>query len=138
VLEELQKPENESRLGRNSICTTSNFHYSSGFSRPLAFLGNHSQAVVGHSLGEVAAAYVADILSLSDAVQIVFHRSRLMQQATGEGKMAAVGCQKQKHWICLAGYEEHLSIAAINSPNSVVCLVKSGDRPGYPGFRITG
>src|SRR5690606_35672587 len=47
-------------------------------------------AVVGHSLGEVAAAHVAGALSLSDAIRIVFLRGRLMHQSAGRGRMVAV------------------------------------------------
>lgn len=120
VLEELQKPENESRLGETAYAQPAIFTIQVALAALWRSWGIIPKAVVGHSLGEVAAAYVADILSLSDAVQIVFHRSRLMQQATGEGKMAAVGLSEAEALDLLAGYEEHVSIAAINSPNSVV------------------
>ncbi len=47
--------------------------------------------VVGLSVGEVAAAYVAGIYSLEDAVKIIYHRSRLQHTTAGQGSMAAVG-----------------------------------------------
>jgi acyl transferase domain-containing protein/surfactin synthase thioesterase subunit len=77
-------------------------------------------AVVGHSLGEVAAAHVAGVLSLEDAVRVVFHRSRLMQQGTGQGQMAAVSLSVAESENLLAQYAGRLSVAAINSPNSIV------------------
>lgn len=120
VLEELQKPENESRLGETAYAQPAIFTIQVALAALWRSWGIIPKAVVGHSLGEVAAAYVADVLSLGDAVQIVFHRSRLMQQATGQGKMAAIGLSEAEALDLLAGHEERLSIAAINSPNSVV------------------
>src|SRR5205823_13437479 len=52
--------------------------------------GVEPATVVGHSLGEVAAAHVAGALSLADAVRVVYHRARLQHTASGRGKMAAV------------------------------------------------
>ena len=48
-------------------------------------------AVVGHSAGEIAAAYAAGVITLEDAIRVIYHRSRLMQRATGNGRMAALG-----------------------------------------------
>lgn len=85
--------------------------------------GIDPDAVVGHSVGEVAAAYVAGVLSLPDAVSVIFHRGRLMQQATGLGKMAAVGLSRAAAEQHLANYPG-LTIGAENSPLS---LTLSGD-----------
>ncbi|WP_225931589.1 type I polyketide synthase [Leptolyngbya sp. 7M] len=87
--------------------------------------GIQPDAVVGHSLGEVTAACVAGALSLEDGVQIVIHRSRLMQQASGRGSMAAVELSVAEAESLIAPYPHRLEIAAINSPTS---LVLSGDR----------
>ncbi|MEZ4644657.1 MAG: type I polyketide synthase [Chloroflexota bacterium] len=80
-------------------------------------------AVVGHSVGEVAAAHVAGVLNLLDAVRVIYHRGRLMQQATGLGKMAAVGLSRADALARLTAYPG-LSIGAENSPLS---LTLSGD-----------
>ena len=48
------------------------------------------RAELGHSVGEVAAAEAAGVLSLSDAVQVIFHRSRLQQTTRNAGAMAVV------------------------------------------------
>nr|RNJ65933.1 MAG: polyketide synthase [Leptolyngbya sp. IPPAS B-1204] len=87
--------------------------------------GIQPDAVVGHSLGEVTAACVAGALSLEDGMQVVIHRSRLMQQASGRGKMAAVELSVAEAESLIAPYPHRLEIAAINSPTS---LVMSGDR----------
>lgn len=87
--------------------------------------GVEPDAVVGHSLGEVSAACIAGALSLADGMQIVIHRSRLMQQAAGQGSMAAVELSVSEAERLIAPNRERLEIAAINSPTS---LVLSGER----------
>ena len=75
-------------------------------------------------MGEVAAAHVAGALSLDDAVRVICHRSRLVKRVTGQGAMAAVELSMEDARGALAGYEDRVSIAASNSPTSVVL---SGD-----------
>lgn len=86
-------------------------------------------AVVGHSLGEVAAAHIAGVLSLSDAIEIIYHRSHLLSQIVKEvgdrGAMATLKLSKLEAQQAIAGYEDQLSIAAHNSPKLTVL---SGDR----------
>ena len=77
-------------------------------------------AVTGHSLGEVAAAYVAGALELGDAVRIVWHRARLQDQLRGRGKMAAVGLSLEDSRIAINGLHDHIAVAAVNGPQSTV------------------
>src|SRR6202011_1499230 len=86
--------------------------------------GIEPQAVVGHSLGEVAAAYVAGALSFDDAVQVICHRSQLFKRTIGQGAMAAVDLSIEEARRVLVGSEDHVSIAVSNSPTSTVL---SGD-----------
>ena len=86
--------------------------------------GIEPQAVVGHSMGEIAAACIAGALSLEDAARVICHRSRLVTRAIGQGAMAAVELSMEKARGVLAGYEDRVSIAASNSPTSTVL---SGD-----------
>ncbi|MDC0676172.1 type I polyketide synthase [Sorangium atrum] len=81
-------------------------------------------AVLGHSMGEVAAAHVAGILSLEDAARIICRRSRLMRRVSGRGAMALVELTMAEAERALAGHEQRLSIAASNGPRSTVL---SGD-----------
>ena len=53
--------------------------------------GVHPDCVVGHSSGEVAAAYASGALSLADATRLVFHRATLQQRTAGSGRMLAIG-----------------------------------------------
>ncbi len=86
--------------------------------------GIDPDAVVGHSMGEVAAAHVAGILSLEDAVRVIFHRSRLLRTVAGRGAMAAVELSLEEAREALNGYEDRLSVAVHAGPKSTVL---SGD-----------
>ncbi|SEU29080.1 polyketide synthase 12/myxalamid-type polyketide synthase MxaF [Stigmatella erecta] len=81
-------------------------------------------AVVGHSMGEVAAAHVAGALSLEDAVRIICLRSLLLRRMSGQGAMAVVELGLEQAREVLAGYETRLSIGVSNSARSTVL---SGD-----------
>ena len=83
-------------------------------------------AVIGHSMGEVAAAHVAGALSLEDATRVICRRSRLLRGISGRGAMAVVELSVEETAAALAGHEEKLSVAVSNGPRSTVI---SGD-PG--------
>ena len=86
--------------------------------------GVEAEAMVGHSVGEIAAAYAAGILSLADSCRVVAERSRAQALTAGTGRMAAVGLSPESAASAIAHYGERLTIAALNSPNSVTV---SGD-----------
>ena len=86
--------------------------------------GIEPHAVVGHSMGEVAAAHVAGALSLEDAVRVICSRSRLVKPAIGRGAMAAVDLSVADAQRAIAGCEDRVSIAVSNGPTSTVL---SGD-----------
>ena len=87
-------------------------------------LGVTPDAVVGHSMGEVAAAYAAGSLSLDDAARVICVRSRLLRSISGRGAMAVVDLDDVDAGAAIAGFEDRLSIAVRNSRTSTVL---SGD-----------
>ncbi|MGB9222525.1 SDR family NAD(P)-dependent oxidoreductase, partial [Mycobacterium sp.] len=76
-------------------------------------------AVIGHSQGEIAAAYVAGALSLEDAARVVALRSRLLLRLSGAGGMASLACGLPKAEELLAGWGDRLNIAAFNGVSAV-------------------
>jgi acyl transferase domain-containing protein/acyl carrier protein len=86
--------------------------------------GIQPDAVLGHSMGEVGAAYIADAITLEDAMRIICHRSLLMRRTSGQGAMAVVELTVAETEEWLHDFADSLSIAVSNSPRSTVI---SGD-----------
>ena len=86
--------------------------------------GVEPDAVVGHSMGEVAAAFIAEALSLEDAMRIICTRSFLLRRVSGKGAMAVAALPMDQAKEALAGFEDLVSVAVSNSPRSTVL---SGD-----------
>ncbi|MGW4967979.1 SDR family NAD(P)-dependent oxidoreductase, partial [Nonomuraea sp. NPDC004186] len=82
-------------------------------------VGVRPTAVIGHSQGEVAAAYVAGVLSLADAVRVVVLRSRLFAaELWGRGAIAAVGLPAEVVRERVASLGGGLEVSADNGPAS--------------------
>jgi acyl transferase domain-containing protein/aryl carrier-like protein len=124
LLEQLQRPEGDPTWGHIDVIQPTLF----GLQVALAALWRHRgiepDAVIGHSMGEVAAACVAGMLSAQDAATIICRRSRLMRDVRGRGAMGLVELSLEDAAKALAGLEDRLAVAASNGPRSTVI---SGD-----------
>ncbi|WP_128882722.1 type I polyketide synthase [Mycobacterium tuberculosis] len=80
----------------------------------------HPDAVIGHSQGEIAAAYVAGALSLRDAARVVTLRSKLLAGLAGPGGMVSIACGADQARDLLAPFGDRVSIAVVNGPSAVV------------------
>ncbi|MFI9562358.1 type I polyketide synthase [Streptomyces rishiriensis] len=79
--------------------------------------------LLGHSVGEIAAAAIAGLFSLEDAVRLVAVRARLMQSVTAPGGMAAVHAPAEEIAPLLARYSD-VGFGAVNSPRQ--CVISGG------------
>ncbi|WP_296554563.1 acyltransferase domain-containing protein, partial [Pigmentiphaga sp.] len=108
------------RLGETEIAQPALFAIQVSLAALWASWGIRPDGVVGHSVGEIAALHVAGVLSLADAVRVVCHRGRIMQQATGTGRMAAVDMTAEEGAKLVAPLGDRLTVAAMNGPRSIV------------------
>ncbi|WP_158624963.1 type I polyketide synthase [Corallococcus terminator] len=120
VLAELAADEATSRLERIDVVQPVLFALEVALAALWRSWGVEPDAVVGHSMGEVAAAHVAGALSLEDAVAIICRRSQLLRRIRGQGEMALVDLSRAETEAALRGYEDRLSVAVSNSPRSTV------------------
>ncbi|MFY0728116.1 SDR family NAD(P)-dependent oxidoreductase [Pseudomonas sp. NFX15] len=91
LLGDLAGEYGEDRYHLTEIAQPALFALQVGVTRMLASLGVVPQVVMGHSVGEVAAAWASGALTLEDATRVIFHRSRLQGLTAGSGQMSAVG-----------------------------------------------
>lgn len=86
--------------------------------KTLAAYGISPSAIVGHSVGEVAAAYCAGALTLEDTVRVIYVRSQLQARLAGSGTMLAVGAEREKVEEFIQKHALSVSVAAVNSLKS--------------------
>ncbi len=119
IIDELQKDTESSQLQYTDFAQPLLFAIQVGIVEMLRADGIEAEAVMGHSVGEVTAAYVCGALSLEDAVQIIYFRSKAQGKTKGNGKMLAVQVGALEGGVLLEEIDSELEIAAINSANSI-------------------
>ncbi|WP_280453669.1 type I polyketide synthase [Nocardia brasiliensis] len=125
IIAELLRDEADSRITGTAFAQPANFLVQVALTAELAELGIRPRAVLGHSVGEVSAAYVSGALSLHDALLVSYHRSRLQATTAGRGGMLAVGLPEQ---AALRRIEDldGVCVAAVNSATAVTLAGELG------------
>lgn len=124
LIDELRADEPGSRMAETDVAQPANFAIQLAIAGQLKQFGVNPDAVIGHSAGEVAAHYLAGVLTFEQAIRVIYHRSRLQQRTRGLGRMLAVGLSADSltRWIDGATSDDlwrRVSIAAVNSPSAV-------------------
>ena len=126
MLSELYRDEQNSHVNEVWISQPVDFAIQISLTELWKSWGIVPGAIVGHSVGEVAAAYVSGSISFEDALKITYHRSQLQKSVAGQGSMLAIAAKESECKSFLNGFK-HVSIAAINSPCSTTIAGMSGE-----------
>ncbi|MFJ6759274.1 SDR family NAD(P)-dependent oxidoreductase [Streptomyces sp. NPDC091273] len=124
VLAAGDSPEGE-LLNRTRYTQPALFAFEVALFRLLESWGIRPDAVLGHSVGALAAVHTSGALSLADAAELAAVRGRIMQELPSGGAMVALRASEEQATALLAGHEELVSLAAVNGPAATVL---SGDR----------
>jgi len=115
ILAEMRRTKETSRINQTIIAQPGIFVLQAGLVELLGSWGVRPAAVIGHSLGENAAAYAAGALTLEQALHVVYHRSQTLARAAGTGGgMLAVGLSEDEALAVIAPYGDKVTVAAIN------------------------
>ncbi|MFI6585447.1 SDR family NAD(P)-dependent oxidoreductase [Embleya sp. NPDC050493] len=119
----LGRARDDTLLDRTGYTQPALFAFEYALARLWISWGVQPNVLIGHSIGEVAAAAVAGLFSLPDAVTLVAARARLMQSVRKPGGMAAVALPAEEVGPLLAGRTD-LALAAVNAPDQ--CTISGG------------
>ncbi|MET9890342.1 SDR family NAD(P)-dependent oxidoreductase [Streptomyces sp. NPDC006465] len=132
VLNVLAAPEEFAPLDRTEYLQPVLFAVNAALAAAWRALGVRPDAVIGHSLGEIAAAYSAGALTLDDAVSVVTGRARAVAPLVGQGGMLALELPRTEVEKLLASHPDRLFVAAVNSAHSTAV---SGDTEALAELR---
>jgi len=124
LIDEIQADEGSSRLGEIDVVQPMIFAIQVSLAALWQAWGVEPDYVIGHSMGEVAAARAAGYLSVEDAAKIICRRSRLLVRIAGQGAMAHVELSAREAEEAIAGHAGAVAVAVKNGPRSTVI---SGD-----------
>ncbi|HEX5453549.1 MAG TPA: type I polyketide synthase [Stellaceae bacterium] len=119
VAEALAEGVAPERLARADVAQPMLFVAQIGIVAALRQRGIEAAGHIGHSVGEIAAAWAAGALSLTEAAQVVTARSRQQERTRGQGGMAALAVSGEAACELIAETGLPLEVGAINAAHSV-------------------
>ena len=128
IVDTMFKAENAALLNKALHSQPVIFAVEYALTRIWESLGIKPQAVIGHSIGEFAAACYAGLLSLDDAVKMIAYRGKMMDSVAENGKM--IGILANEALVQRAIQEtgcQDVSIAAVNAPDNVTISGLNGE-----------
>ena len=102
MIEELNKSEDVSLINQTNIAQIAIFSLQYGLFELWKSWGIEPDIVIGHSVGEVAAALCSGVLTLHDSISVIYHRSRLQHLTAGCGRMMAVNLSETEAKVLLS------------------------------------
>lgn len=124
LTEELSKSKETTRVNDTEIMQPALVSVQIALTRLWEAFGVRPDGIIGHSLGEISAAYATGAISIDDAIKIAVLRGEVLSKLEGRGSMMAVGLSESGVQPYFSEYLDKVSIAAINDNNSVTL---SGD-----------
>ncbi|MBS9478928.1 type I polyketide synthase [Ancylobacter radicis] len=141
-----RQPPDETALAATELVQPLIFALEVAVARALMEAGCRPAAVIGHSVGEVAAAHIAGALSLFDATQLIYWRSRLQGETRGAGTMAfLMASPARAQELIAAAAQPEVVIGAFNAPKGITlsgptpavdAVLRLARRQGVVGKRI--
>lgn len=125
VLDVIRDPS-PARLERVDVVQPTIFAVQVALARLWQSWGIQPDAVVGHSLGEIAASVIAGGLDLNDGARVISVRSRLVRAASNKGGMVVAELSESEADALLADQGLALSVAAVNGPRSIILAGEEG------------
>ncbi len=120
LLEALRTPPDVSRLDDIAIAHPVICAFQIALAALWRSWGIEPDMVIGQSMGEIAAAYVAGAYSLDDTMRIIATRSALMRRVVGQGCMAVAHLSSEQAHLLISGMDDRVSVAGLSSPTTTV------------------
>ncbi|VAW96724.1 Polyketide synthase modules and related proteins [hydrothermal vent metagenome] len=120
LLEIIFEPNKTSELDQTGYTQPALYALEAGLAALWRSWGIEPEVVLGHSVGEYAAAHIAGVFSLEDGLKLIAARARLMQALPAGGEMLAVMASAEKVEPLLEKDKVQVSLAVVNGPDSVV------------------
>ena len=119
LLDEFLAAEDLSKISKTAYAQPMITALQTGLDRLWRSRGVTPSAIVGHSIGEVAACISAGCFDLQAGMKIIYHRGRTMDRASSKGAMLAAGISQKTALSIVAPYGDTISLAAVNGPESI-------------------